>query len=99
MIWFIVSTFSLIIISITMFYRANDLRWRPEPKWQVRLVGFMLAGVMPVGVVGTEWYFSEWPSPYEAFFRAGLMLVFITTPQLPPWWKWISGQEQANDTN
>lgn len=99
MIWFAVSTLSLLIVSITMLCRANDLRWRKGFQWQVRLVGFMLAGAMPAGVIGTEWYYHDWPSPYEAFFRIGLMFVFVTTPQLPPWWNWISGRDHASGTN
>lgn len=94
MISYIVSTLALLVIAATMLCRANDLRWQREFKWQARLVGFILAGTMPIGVIGTEWYYADWPSPYEALFRVGLALVFLTTPYLPPWWRWISGKEQ-----
>lgn len=96
--WFVVSAFSLLIIAITMLCRANDLRWRSGLKWQVRLIGFVMCGALPVGIIGSELYEQNWPSPYEALFRLGLMFVFVTTPHLPPWWKWISGQEEADDT-
>lgn len=99
MLCYAVSTFSLLVIIITMVCRASDLRWRKELKWQVRFVGFILCGALPVGIIGDEWYTKNWPSPYEAFFRLGLMFVFLTTPYLPPWWKWISGKVEANDTN
>jgi hypothetical protein len=90
---FFISTFALFIISITMLARANDLRWRPGMKWNARLLGFILAGCAPIGIVGYEWAKADWPSLYEAVFRVGLMLVFVTTPYLPPWWKWISGKD------
>lgn len=96
--WFVVSAFSLLIIAITMLCRANDLRWRSGLKWQVRMIGFVMCGALPVGIIGSELYEQNWPSPYEALFRLGLMFVFLTTPYLPPWWKWISGQEEADDT-
>lgn len=99
MIWFLVSTIALVVIAITMLCRAHDLRWRQGLKWQVRFIGFILCGALPVGIIGSEWLGREWPSPYDAMFRLGLMFVFLTTPYLPPWWKWISGKEDANDTN
>lgn len=96
--WFLVSAFALLIIAITMLCRANDLRWRRGLKWQVRLIGFVMCGALPVGIIGSELYEQNWPSPYEALFRLGLMFVFLTTPHLPPWWKWISGREEADGT-
>lgn len=95
MVWFIISAFSLIVVGITMLCRANDLRWRKEVKWQIRLVGFVLCGALPLGIMGDELFTQNWPSPYEAFFRLGLMFVFVTTPYLPPWWKWIKGEEDG----
>ena len=93
--WFIVSAISLLVCTITMVARANDLRWRPGLKWQVRLLGFILVGALPVGIIGSEWVTKQWPSPYEAIFRLGLMMVFVTTPYLPPWWRWISGKDEG----
>ena len=87
---FVASAVSLGIISITMLARANDLRWRKGLIWNARLLGFILAGVAPFGVIGWEVAMQEWPSLYEVVMRIGLMLVFITTPYLPPWWKWIT---------
>lgn len=97
--WFIASTIALLVISITMLCRANDLRWRSGIKWNVRLVGFILCGALPLGMIGDEWFSQQWPSPYETLFRVGLMFVFITTPYLPPWWRWISGKEDSDGTN
>jgi hypothetical protein len=97
--WFCVSTLSMIVIAITMLCRANDLRWRNGVKWHFRLIGFVLCGTAPIGIIGLEWITRTWPSPYEAVFRLGLALVFVTTPYLPPWWRWISGKEHGNGTN
>lgn len=97
--WFIASAISLLVISITMLCRANDLRWRGGAKWAIRLVGFILCGALPLGMIGDEWFSQKWPSPYEALFRVGLMFVFVTTPYLPPWWRWISGKEDSDGSN
>ena len=99
MIMFALSTFALVLISITMLCRANDLRWRSGLQWQIRLMGFVTAGASPIGVIAMEWATHTWPSPYEVAFRFGLLMVFVTTPQLPPWWRWVSGKEEASDTN
>ena len=92
---FAINAFCLFIISITMLARANDLRVKPQMRWKVRLLGFVMAGCAPVGHVGLQWALKEWPSPYEVIFSAGLMFVFVTTPYLPPWWKWISGKDET----
>ena len=99
MIYFLISSAALAVIGITMLCRANDLRWRAGMKWQARLTGFILAGTMPIGIIIVEWVTEAWPSPYETVCRIGLALVFLTTPHLPPWWKWISGREDADGTN
>lgn len=99
MLWMVVSTLSLLVIALTMLCRANDLRWRNGFKWQVRIVGFTLSGTMPIGVIGSQWYYHAWPSPYEALLYVGLACVFVTTPYLPPWWPWIKGDENASGTN
>lgn len=95
---FIISTISLLIVSITMFARANDLRLRPGIKWCVRLLGFILAGTAPIGVIGYAWA-QQWMVVfiYMTFFLFGIMLVFLTTPYLPPWWNWISGKDAHPD--
>lgn len=86
---FAISTFALLVIAVTMLARANDLRWRKGLHWNARLAGFALAGATPFGMIGHEWITREFPTVYECVFRVGLMLVFFTTPHLPPWWRFI----------
>lgn len=93
-VWTIVSDVALMVIFITMLCRAHDLKWKPGLRWQARLVGFVICGTMPIGIA-----FDGAPSPYQALFHVGLMMVFMTTPQLPPWHRWITGKEEARDTN
>lgn len=97
MLYFLVSAFALLVIAVTMLARANDLRWRRGFKWNVRLVGFVLAGFAPFGIVAAEFLTQVFPGFYEVIFRVGVMFVFVTTPYLPPWWKWISGKEELVD--
>lgn len=92
---FAITAFSLLIISVTMLARANDLRWRPKLRSQLRLIGFVLSGTAPIGMIGAMWTLQNWPSPYFTAFSVGLVLVFTTTPYLPPWWKWLWGGPDA----
>jgi hypothetical protein len=92
-----VSSFALLTIAVTMLARANDLRWRRGVKWNVRLIGFILAGTSPFGIIAVEFFTGVPPTFYECMFRVGTMFVFVTTPYLPPWWKWISGKEELLD--
>jgi uncharacterized transporter YbjL len=97
MLYYYISTFALLVIAVTMLARANDLRWRKGFKWNLRLFGFILAGTAPFGMIAGEFLSQSHPSFYEVLFRIGVMFVFVTTPYLPPWWKWISGKEEMYD--
>lgn len=98
MITLTLSFIALFIISITMLARANDLRIRAGFHWNLRLAGFVLAGFAPWGLILIDWVHGRTPTIFSTIFNLGLMLVFVTTPYLPPWWKWIwKGDESGHD--
>ena len=33
----------------------------------------------------------------EVIFHVGLALTWITTPNMPPWWKWITRKDATED--
>jgi hypothetical protein len=95
--FYIVSAFALLIVSITMLARANDLRWRQGWKWNMRLAGFIFSGFSPVGVVFFDWMLNGVkPTLYGSLFYFGVMLVFFTTPNQKPWWQFIAGKEDED---
>jgi hypothetical protein len=77
---FLVSASALFLIALTMFMRLNDQRCKPGLRWNVRLLGFVLAGCAPIGVVWNQWATGLFPNVYETIFHVGLALVFMTTP-------------------
>ena len=88
----LIGTLALIVVSITMLARANDLRWRSGLHWQIRLIGFILAGAAPFGIIGYGWQENlGWFALYLTAFLVGVAAVFVTTPYQIPWWKYISG--------
>jgi hypothetical protein len=93
---YIVSFFSMLLVSITMLARANDLRWRQGWKWTLRLAGFIFAGFSPFGIVFFDWFIvgSE-PTLYATLFYMGTAFVFFTTPNQKPWWQFIAGADHG----
>lgn len=89
---FAISTLALIVVFLTMVCRANDLGFRKGWRPQLRQLGFVMCGTMPLGMVLVGWATDSYPSPYETLFHVGLALVFITTPNQPPWWRWLWGE-------
>lgn len=84
----LLAVLALAVISVTMLIRANDLRWRKEWKWRIRLVCFVITCFSSAGVAlclcintAPGWYFT--------LMLLGLAGVFMTTPYLPPWWEWV----------
>lgn len=84
----VIGIISMGFISLTMLLRGNDFRRKNRAiEWHVamRMMGFMLAGFSPYGVV-TWWIFTGmWPSLFLTMFLAGVSFIFFTTPDLPPW--------------
>lgn len=91
----IISSIALLLIALTMLARANDLGSRPGVFWMVRRIGFVLSGFSPFAIIYFDWQALileqvtvTW---WHVLFRCGLACVFVTTPYLPPWWKWFFG--------
>lgn len=88
---FAVSTLALGMVALIMFFRCNDLGWRPGVFWMKRRIGFILVGSMPIAVLYAhalnDAVTLTW---FDTLFHVGLALVFMTTPYLPPFWEWLS---------
>lgn len=92
MVGLIVSSIALLLVAMTMLARANDLGARPGMVWHVRRIGFILAGFTPFAMIWVDWTSQGVHlTIYEVLFRVGICGVFVTTPYLPPWWKWLFG--------
>lgn len=88
----------LVFIAITMFFRANDLRKKQGLIWRVRSVGLVLVGVAAIARVLYDWLLLMTDfTTSEAVMLFGLVLVFFTSPHLPPYWHWISGKLAPQD--
>lgn len=89
----LVSSIAAIIILITAVARLNDIKKAQSSKrWWLRRLGLamIIAAMMMVVssyfVVGTPY----WVPIQRLLGLWGFALTWITTPGMPPWWRYIS---------
>lgn len=96
---FTMSSFALAICAVTSLSRLNDLLPEQSSKrWQARRVGLIMVGAASIGLLVEPvlvWMdgirMVDFPSWREVMLRWGFALVWITTPHMPPWWRYVSG--------
>jgi hypothetical protein len=94
--WFtyLLSLPACVIILITALARLNDIKpAQSSARWHVRRAGLMLAGVAAMSFMTTPWTSPPlFPSWKAVMLMYGLALAWLTTPNMPPWWKYITGE-------
>lgn len=97
MLYLIISTLALTVISVAMLGRANDLGTEPGLFWHGRRIGLAVAGFAPWGIVLYDWLGLTSINLWEVLFRVGVAIVFVTSPHMPPFWKWLTGEVTINE--
>ena len=78
------------VIALTMFARANDQRFKKGLRWNLRLLGFVLAGTgIPTMTTCIAFFGMASAYPFLVIGISGIALVLLTTPGQKPWWVWI----------
>lgn len=85
---------ALFIILVTVLARLDDIGLELKSRaWQVRRLGLVLVGLGAVQIALAP--FSDQPS-YPSWIGVlvawGIALTWLTTPNMPPWWKHITGE-------
>lgn len=94
---YIVALPALAIILITAIARVNDISKELQSKrWQVRRVGLSVsagasAALLAAPLAGA---YMNWGTTALIW---GFALTWLTTPEMPPWWRWISGRDEVVD--
>ena len=90
---YVVSLPALAVIATTALARVNDIKKEShEWQWQLRRVGLTLVGTAAVvGVYSPITDPATYPTWKTLVLYYGLALTWLTTPNMPPWWKYISG--------
>ncbi|QKW95606.1 hypothetical protein AXL3_25 [Stenotrophomonas phage vB_SmaS-AXL_3] len=81
------------VILITALARLNDIkRSQKSKRWWVRRVGLLFVSVSMVMMIMS--YFTVatpyWNQVMRILGLWGFALTWVTTPGMPPWWRWIS---------
>lgn len=87
---------ALVMMCLTCLGRLNDIG--PDKigyRWNLRRLGFIIVGLASVTLLGMPFGIFDFPSWSEVFMRWGVMFVWLTTPGMPPWTKWIWGSAHA----
>ena len=85
------------IVLVTAVDRLNDIQKELNSKrWWARRIGLGMTSIAMVMAITS--YFSI-PGPYWAYTTRflglwGWALTWLTTPGMPPWWKYISRYDE-----
>lgn len=84
---------ALIIIMLTAIARAQDIRG-VNRRCFVRRMGFILAGAgaLSLALAPLLGYTNSFPSWRAVVLYWGFALTWLTTPGMPPWHRYISGE-------
>lgn len=89
---------ALVIVWLTAVARLNDIKARGK-KWHVRRLGMLLVGLAATGMMAMPLFPErDFPSWMEVGMRWGLACAWLTTPNMVPWWKYISGTIAPDDS-
>lgn len=82
-----------VLILATALARLNDIKKSQKSKrWWVRRVGLGLVSVSMVMFIASYFTVSApyWANVRQLFGLYGFLLTWMTTPGMPPWWKYVS---------
>lgn len=83
-----------LVVAITALARVNDIG--PEKMqlvWHVRRLGLIMAGAGAVMLMATPFnHAPSYPTWRVVVLIWGLAFAWLTTPEMPPWWLYVTGQ-------
>lgn len=96
----IVCCIAAVFILVTAVARLNDIkRTQTSKRWWTRRLGLLLVSVSMIMLIAS--YFTVAAPYWNAIMRLtglwGFALTWLTTPGMPPWWKYISRGDGEED--
>lgn len=94
---YLTSLVPLGVICVTAIARVNDIgKDKVSKRWQLRRAGLsVVAGASAIALLGPVAGLSAMPTWETVALYWGFAATWFTTPEMPPWWRWISGREKA----
>lgn len=95
----VLSTIPLLGIAATALARVNDIgQGKNSKRWQVRRVGLTMAGVGALALCTAPIMGLDGPPLWkDVVFKWGIFLTWLTTPHMPPWWKYITHKDVSDE--
>lgn len=89
---YVMSSVALLLMIVTAWARLNDIT-ETTPAFQVRRLGLVLVIAACTGLIVKPFVVTQmdWPTWAEVMLRCGVTLVWMTTPMMPPWSRYIRG--------
>lgn len=86
---------ALAVILITAVARVNDIQPdKTSKRWQFRRAGLTIAAAAAAAMLLAPLYGAQIGWSTVALIW-GFALTWLTTPEMPPWWRWISGRDEV----
>lgn len=84
---------ALAILALTAVARVHDIT-ASGGRWFVRRMGLILVAAAAVALAFAPMlgYTASFPSWRQVALYWGVALTWITTPNMPPWWQYVSGE-------
>ena len=82
-----------VIVGLTAAARLHDIT-ELSKRWFVRRLGMILvaAGALALIIAPVMGYSNSFPTWRASCLYWGFALSWLTTPGMPPWWKYINGE-------
>lgn len=95
----VLSTIPLLGIAAPALARVNDIgQGKNSKRWQARRVGLTMVWVGALALCVAPIMGLDGPSPWrDVIFNWGIMLTWLTIPNMPPWWRWISRKDHNHE--
>lgn len=96
----ILCVIAALLILVTALARLNDIkRMQNSKRWWTRRFGLLLVSVSMVMMISA--YFTTGTPYWNQIMRItglwGFALTWLTTPGMPPWWKYISRYDEEQE--
>lgn len=95
----VLSTIALLGIAATALARVNDIgQGKNSKRWHTRRVGLTMSAVGALALCVAPILALDGPPLWrDVVFKWGIFLTWLTTPHMPPWWKWIAHKEVSDE--
>jgi len=92
----LIDIFCSVVVIITAVARLNDMRKEQhEIRWWVRRAGMLIVTLAALFNIFSALYPAAFIEVVHTALLLGFTIAWVTTPNHPPWWKYITRGDNA----